>query len=83
MTAGDPKPQLNLRLRPDQDAVLRAAAFVNDKSTAEIARELIEDAIKRYAESPAIQQAMKARAEHRAEAEGKLTRIPDAHASGQ
>lgn len=69
------KQQLNLRLKPEDEAILRAAAFVNDKSPTEFARELIEGAITSYAKLPAVKKAMEARAEQSAESEGKLVRL--------
>jgi hypothetical protein len=71
------KHQLNVRLSPEKDAVLRAAAYVTSRSSGELARDLLEEALLDYANRPAIQKAMEARAEHEAEGEGKLTRIPN------
>ncbi len=68
--------QLNIRLSPERDAVLRAAAFVSDMTPGELARELVEEALVAYADRQAVIKAMEARAEHGAESEGKLARLP-------
>jgi hypothetical protein len=68
--------QLNIRLSSEKDAVLRAAAFVADMTPGELARELVEHALEAYSTRAAVIKAMEARAEHGAEAEGKLTRLP-------
>lgn len=68
--------QLNIRLSPESDAVLRAAAFVSDMTPGELARELVEEALVAYADRQAVIKAMEARAEHGAESEGKLARLP-------
>jgi hypothetical protein len=70
-------PQFNVRLAPDREVILRAAAFVHGKDTpGELARELIEEAIDRYAKLPAVKKALEARTEQTAANEGKLSHLP-------
>jgi hypothetical protein len=69
--------QLNIRLKPDRDVFLRAAAFVNGLSAGELARQLLEEAIQeRYAEVPTVKKAVEARIEQTAANEGKLAHLP-------
>ncbi len=69
-------PQINLRQSPPRYAVLEAAAFVQDKGTpGKLVQELIDDAIDRYAELPAVKKALEARREQAAADEGKLSHI--------
>jgi hypothetical protein len=71
-------PQLNVRLTPQRDTILRAAAFVHGAATpGELAREIIEQAIDRYAESPTVKKALEARAEQAAASEGRLSHLPE------
>jgi hypothetical protein len=72
-------PQINVRLAPDREAILRAAAFVHDKATlGALVHELVEEAIDQYAELPTVQTALKARAEQLATNERKLTHLSQA-----
>ena len=69
-------PQLNVRLTPERDAILRAAAFVHGAATpVELAREIIEHAIDGYAELPTVKKALEARAEQSAATEGRLSHL--------
>jgi hypothetical protein len=69
-------PQLNVRLPPEREAILRAAAFVSGSATpGELAREIVENAIDGYAELPTVKKALEARAEQAAADEGKLTHL--------
>ena len=48
-------PQINIRLAPDREAILRAAAFVHGKATSSaLVHELVEEAIDRYAKLPTV-----------------------------
>jgi len=71
-------PQINVRLTPEREAILRAAAFVHDKTAGALVHELVEKAIDRYAKLPTVQTAVKARAEQLAANEGKLTHLSEA-----
>jgi len=72
-------PQINIRLAPDREAILRAAAFVHGKATSSaLVHELVEEAIDRYAKLPTVKTALKARAEQAATDEGKLTHLSQA-----
>jgi hypothetical protein len=69
-------PQLNVRLPPEREAILRAAAFVNGNATpVELAREILETAIEGYAQLPTVKKALEARTEQAAANEGKLTHL--------
>ena len=70
------KQQLNIRLSPETDAVLRTVAYLSSRSAGDLARELLEQALDDYAEQTSVKKALEARAEHGAELEGKLARLP-------
>jgi hypothetical protein len=68
--------QINLRQPPDRYAILEGAAFVHDKGTpGKLVQELVDDAIDRYAELPAVKKALAARLEQAAADEGKLSHL--------
>ena len=70
-------PQLNVRLTPERDVIFRAAAFIHGAATpGELAREIIEEAIDRYAELPTVKKVLEARAEQVAAKEGRLRHLP-------
>lgn len=71
-------PQHNIRLKPAQDATLRAAAFVHGLSPGDLARRYLEEGLVRDAKRPSVKKALEARAEQVAESEGKLTHLSSA-----
>jgi uncharacterized protein (DUF1778 family) len=74
MARGDD--QINVRLPPDQYAILAAAAYVRGlKSPSEVARSHLEALARELSEDRAIKMALEARALHEAEAEGRLSHL--------
>ena len=72
-------PQINVRLAPDREAILRAAAFVHGKTTPGVlVHELVEEAIDSYAKRTTVRAALKAQAEQLAVDQGKLTHLSEA-----
>jgi c-di-AMP phosphodiesterase-like protein len=69
--------QINFRPKPDRFAILEAAAFVLNKGApSKLVQELVDEAVDRYAELPAVQKALEARREQAAASEGKLSHLP-------
>jgi hypothetical protein len=54
-------PQVNVRLSDTENKILRAAAFVKDRSKKDLAKEAVLLAIERYAKEESVQAAMEAR----------------------
>jgi hypothetical protein len=73
MARGDP--QLNVRLRSEQRAVLDAAAYVRGTTAVRLVQELAEEAIAGYEGQSSVQKALAARREQAAIDEGKLTQL--------
>jgi hypothetical protein len=68
--------QLNVRLNEDIFDVLEAMAFIEGVSLPDIIRPVIEALAFEARSEPAIQLALRARAERMAVRSGKLSRIP-------
>jgi hypothetical protein len=67
-------PQINVRQSQDRYAILDAAAFVENKGTpSKLVQEIVDEAIDRYAELPAVKKALEARADQASANAGKLT----------
>lgn len=75
---GRTDPQVNVRLSPEQGAILDAAAFVHNDTPGHLARDAVCAAIERYAALPTVKKALEARAEQVAASEGKLTHLSQA-----
>jgi uncharacterized protein (DUF1778 family) len=70
-------PQINVRQSQDRYAILDAAAFVENKGTpSKLVQEIVDEAIDRYAELPAVKKALEARADQTSANAGKLARLP-------
>jgi hypothetical protein len=70
-------PQINVRPSQDQYAILEAAAFVENKGTpGKLVQELVDEAIARYGELPAVKKALEARADQTSANVGKLAHLP-------
>jgi hypothetical protein len=68
--------QLNVRLSEDIFDVLEAMAFIEGVSLPDVIRPVIEGLAAEARSEPAIQLALRARAERLAVRSGKLSRIP-------
>jgi hypothetical protein len=67
--------QLNLRIDSDTFDVLEAVAFLEGLSLPELIRPAVENLAKELRADPAVQLALRARAERTATRSGKLTRL--------
>lgn len=75
MASGDV--QTNFRLPREKYEVIEAAAFVQKKgSVQKLVKQLVEEAIARYAELPTVQQALEAQREQLASETAKVTHLP-------
>jgi hypothetical protein len=69
-------PQINVRQSQDRYAILEAATFVENKGTpSKLVQEIVDEAINRYAELPAVKKALEARADQTSANAGKLTHL--------
>ncbi len=73
--------QLNVRLTPELRATLDAVAYLEDCSSSDLARRLVEAGLAQHQRSPAVKKAIAARLEHEALKSGKLAHIEDRSAS--
>ena len=73
-----PPVQLNIRLSESDRGVLDAIAFLDDSTATDIARDAVMTVIREAAETRRVQEALRLRAEAKAEREGKLRPIEGA-----
>jgi hypothetical protein len=70
-------PQINVRQSQGRYEILEAAAFVENKATpSKLVQEIVDEAIDRYADLPAVKKALEARVDQAIANAGKLARLP-------
>lgn len=65
MTGSVARPQVNIRLDPDEAEILAAVAFLNDASAAEILRPVVRTFLSKQRKDPAVDAALKIRGKKR------------------
>jgi len=78
-------PQINVRQPPEGYAILEIAALLERKGTpGKLVQELVEDAVRRYAEMPAVREVLAIQAKHDAVKAKRVTYLdPGARAASQ
>lgn len=67
--------QVNARLEPHAFDVVRAVAFVDETSEADVVRRAVDDLVAQREGDPEVREALKGLAHRRARKEGKVTEI--------
>jgi 3-hydroxyacyl-CoA dehydrogenase len=68
--------QLNVRLTTSAHDVIRALAFLEDTSEADVVRQLVENFVSIRKTEPEVREALRLLAHHRARAEGTVSDLP-------